>query len=94
MQRQVIGHKVAAVDKAEVLEQFVGDEQQRDGAPPTLPSARVKIAVDTAEQKRERGHRGKDREVERTKVRPAKVRGDGIDGLPEISHEEASLYSF
>ena len=93
VQRQVIEAEIAAVKKAEVLEELVRDEQQRDGAPPAASLVRVHAAIAAAEHGAEQKKNGEHGEVEGTEMRPAEARRDGVNGFPEIGHSTAICLS-
>lgn len=93
MQRQVIEAEIAAVKKAEVLEELVRDEQQRDHAPPAAPLVRVHAAIAAAEHGAEQKKNGEHGEMKGAEMRPADVRRDGINGFPEIGHSTAICLS-
>lgn len=93
VQRQVIEAEIAAVKKAEVLEELVRDEQQRDHAPPAAPLVRVHAAIAAAEHGAEQKKNGEHGEMKGAEMRPADVRRDGINGFPEIGHSTAICLS-
>ena len=93
VQRQVIEAEIAAVKKAEVLEELVRDEQQRDRAPPAASLVRVHAAIAAAEHGAEQKKNGEHGEVEGTEMPPAEVRRDGVNGFPEIGHSTAICLS-
>lgn len=67
VQRQVIEAEIAAVKKAEVLEELVRDEQQRDHAPPAAPLVRVHAAIAAAEHGAEQKKNGEHGEMKGAK---------------------------